>query len=230
MNELINPNKVVVFTGPELTQDCGTPNHRTHTPNGKHRLANYPYSPYAWQQSPAQVIATYNELKQYILAVEPNESYLAIAQLEHQYDVTVITQNIDDLHERSGSTDVRHLHGDITQAMSPTDQKLLIDIGYNYLSFNSNSTEQLRPNIVSYGERTYWQAEARSLISSASIVLAIGVSFDLLPTIHLLRNASIYSERYLLSTKGYSRLLQGYQKIREPFSESVPRIIVGLTR
>ena len=136
-----------------------------------------------WYRNPGLVLDFYNARRRDIRDRQPNEAHRIIAALEKDFDVTVITQNIDDLHEKAGSTRVIHLHGEITKARGENSPKPVYDIGYNdiHLGDKDSRGEQLRPDIVWFGEAVPNIEPAIDLVRQADIFVIIGTSLYILP-------------------------------------------------
>lgn len=136
-----------------------------------------------WYRNPGLVLDFYNARRRDIRDRQPNEAHRIIAALEKDFDVTVITQNIDDLHEKAGSTRVIHLHGEITKARGENSPKPVYDIGYNdiHLGDKDSRGEQLRPDIVWFGEAVPMIEPAAEIVSECDILLVIGTSLVVYP-------------------------------------------------
>ena len=136
-----------------------------------------------WYRNPGLVLDFYSTRRRDIRDRQPNEAHRIIAALEKDFDVTVITQNIDDLHEKAGSTRVIHLHGEITKARGENSPKPVYDIGYNdiHLGDKDSRGEQLRPDIVWFGEAVPMIEPAAEIVSECDILLVIGTSLVVYP-------------------------------------------------
>ena len=136
-----------------------------------------------WYRNPGLVLDFYNARRRDIRDRQPNEAHRIIAALEKDFDVTVITQNIDNLHEKAGSTRVIHLHGEITKARGENSPKPVYDIGYNdiHLGDKDSRGEQLRPDIVWFGEAVPMIEPAAEIVSECDILLVIGTSLVVYP-------------------------------------------------
>lgn len=136
-----------------------------------------------WWQNPELVLEFYNARRREVEHVQPNEAHNIIAELEQHFDVTVITQNIDNLHERAGSSKVIHLHGEITKARGERSDTPVYEIGYNDLHTGDKDSrgEQLRPFIVWFGEAVPMIEKAAEIVSGCDILLVIGTSLNVYP-------------------------------------------------
>ena len=148
-------------------------------------------SPMGWWKNRDLVLRFYNERRTQLAGCKPNEGHLGVAALEKYFDVHVITQNIDNLHERAGSTKVLHLHGELTRARSTVDPSLIYDIGYKEINPGDKCEKgsQLRPHIVWFGEAVPMMDEAIKITGTADIFVVIGSSLNVYPAAGLIENA-----------------------------------------
>ena len=140
-------------------------------------------TPEAWNRNMPLVLRFYNERRKQLGSARPNTGHTGVASLEKFFNVHVITQNIDDLHERAGSTKVVHLHGELTKARSSKDPDLLYDIGYKDINEGDKCEKgsQLRPHVVWFGEAVPMMDEAVRITESADIFVVIGTSLAVYP-------------------------------------------------
>lgn len=140
-------------------------------------------SPEGFAAQPELVLEFYNQRRRQIVEARPNEGHFALARLEELFDVHVITQNIDDLHERAGSTQVLHLHGEIRKARSTRDPRVVVDLPSSELSLGDLGPDgaQLRPHIVWFGESVPMIDPAMDLVQTADVVIVVGTSLQVYP-------------------------------------------------
>lgn len=140
-------------------------------------------TPQAWERDKGLVLRFYNERRRDIVALEPNVAHTILAELQEEYEVKIITQNIDNLHEKAGSQDVLHLHGEITMACSSSGKRHLHDIGFEDIKLGDKcpNGHQIRPFIVWFGEDVPLIPAAVEQVSTADIVLVIGTSLEVYP-------------------------------------------------
>ena len=140
-------------------------------------------SPEGFAAHPELVLEFYNQRRRQIVDARPNEGHFALARLEELFDVHVITQNIDDLHERAGSTQVLHLHGEIRKARSTRDPRVVVDLPGTELSLGDLGPDgaQLRPHIVWFGESVPMIDPAMNLVQTADVVIVVGTSLQVYP-------------------------------------------------
>ena len=136
-----------------------------------------------WSKNPQLVLEFYNQRRSQLQTVEPNPAHRILVELEKDFDINVITQNVDNLHERAGSTNVLHLHGQLTQARSMLDDSLIYDIGYNEIKLGDTCElgSQLRPNIVWFGEAVPLIPAAADLVAQADMLAVVGTSLNVYP-------------------------------------------------
>ena len=201
---------IVFLTGAGISADSGLRTFRD--PDGLWRQVD-PLefcTASALYENPEKVLAFYNQRRRELLSVRPNEAHRIVAELERIHDVTVITQNVDDLHERAGSTKVIHLHGELTKVRPEnghydrdyrTDQ--VIDIGYDKVSLGDTAPNgsQLRPHIVFFGEAVPNIEKAIDLVSRADILLIVGTSLQVYPAAGLYRYARPDIPIYIIDPK-----------------------------
>lgn len=222
----VNPRKIVVFTGAGISIDSGIPAFRF----GEDALwcnhnVNEVATKAALNKSPEKVIDFFNERKKEILAVEPNVAHYAIAKLEEQYEVVVITTNIDDLHERAGSTNVIHVHGSILNARSSEDHELVYSLGDKFIQVGDKCEKgsQLRPDIVLFDEEVHLKTSAQQELKDASKVMIIGSSLSVKPICNIFRAARGRAEK-LIVTPERIRPPYGFKHYPEKSSRVVPLI------
>ena len=144
-----------------------------------------------WHKNPELILRFYNERRKQMFSCEPNKGHLLLAELEKYFEVRIITQNIDNLHEKAGSTQVLHLHGELIKARSSVDPSLIYTIGNKEIRIGDycDKGSQLRPYIVWFGEAVPAMEEAIPLVESADILCIIGTSLNVYPAAGLLHYA-----------------------------------------
>ncbi len=157
-------------------------------------------SPAAWESNRALVLRFYNERRKQLLETGPNQGHLALADLEEIYDVAIITQNVDDLHERAGSSKVLHLHGEIRKSRSTLDPGLIYPIeGWELKEGDlCEKGSQLRPHVVWFGEAVPAISEAARLVRTADIFLVIGTSLNVYPAAGLINDVPDHAPIYII--------------------------------
>ncbi|NLJ06685.1 MAG: NAD-dependent deacylase [Sphingobacteriales bacterium] len=153
-----------------------------------------------WRENPELVLEFYNIRCDLVRKAQPNAAHLALTQLERMYDVDIITQNVDDLHERAGSKHILHLHGEIMKARSSIDDQLIYELGEKNIKLGDKCEKgsQLRPHVVWFGESVPMMDRAIEIVSKAEIFIIIGTSLQVYPAASLLYYAPENSRIYLV--------------------------------
>jgi len=159
-------------------------------------------SPEGWRKNPALVLDFYNKRRRQLFEVEPNKAHFIAAELELDFDVTVITQNVDDLHERAGSTNVIHLHGELLKARSVYNENDIIDHRSD-INLGDVHTDgyQLRPHIVWFGEAVPAIEQAADVVEQADYIIVIGTSMQVYPAAGLIDFAKRTSPVFYIDPK-----------------------------
>ncbi|MFV8194281.1 Sir2 family NAD-dependent protein deacetylase [uncultured Acinetobacter sp.] len=221
--------KLVVFSGAGMSAESGIHTFRDSDGLWENYKIEDVATPEAWQKDPELVQRFYNERRKNILNATPNSAHLAIAALEHQFDVNVITQNIDDLHERAGSSRVLHLHGNIRFAKtSGPDAQItqeLYPIRGCELKLHRDRCKDgypLRPHVVWFGESVPAYQDAIHQIRQADIFIVIGSTLSVYPVAGLIHEISGSCEAYYIDPKAdYHRVPKQYQLLKMTASEGV---------
>ncbi|MCL2040202.1 MAG: NAD-dependent deacylase [Bacteroidetes bacterium] len=197
--------KLVVFTGAGVSAESGI---KTFRDAGglweEHRVEDVA-SAEGWNRNPELVLNFYNARRRRLIEAEPNKAHHLIAKLEEKYEVNVITQNVDNLHERGGSTQVLHLHGELMKVRSTTNKKLVYDVadisknGIDiYYGDKCELGSILRPHIVFFGEAVPNMSKAIKLVADAEIFCIIGTSLAVYPAASLLHYVDLNTKVYLV--------------------------------
>ena len=174
-------------------------------------------SPQAWESDRQLVLRFYNERRKQLLGARPNRAHEILAELEKDFNIHIITQNVDDLHERAGSTKVLHLHGEIRKSRSTIDPSLVYDIkGWELKEGDlCEKGSQLRPHVVWFGEPVDAIPRAAEITSSADIFLVIGTSLNVYPAAGLLNYVPMTSKIFLIDPGETAPIRRNYKYIRE---------------
>ena len=206
--------KLVVLTGAGVSAESGITTFRDS--NGL--WENYKVEDVAtiegWYKDPQLVLDFYNARRAQLADVRPNAAHMAIAALEEEYDVTVITQNVDNLHERAGSTRIIHLHGELTKVrpentyndMDGYSESSVFDIGTDSINIGDLAPNgaQLRPHIVWFGEAVPKIDQALDYVEAADIMLIVGTSLQVYPAAGLYAYAKASTPIYIIDPKEVS--------------------------
>ncbi len=175
--------KLVILTGAGMSQESGIRTFRDMGGLWEEYDVEEVATPEAWHRNPELVMRFYNDRRKQLLESKPNAGHLGLVDLEKDFEVHIITQNVDDLHERAGSKNVLHLHGELKKARSSVDESLIYDINGWELKFGQKCAKgsQLRPHIVWFGEAVPAMEEAIPIAESADIMVVIGTSLNVYP-------------------------------------------------
>ena len=203
--------KLVVLTGAGVSAESGISTFR----NSDGLWENYKVEDVAsiegWYRNPALVLDFYNARRTQLFTVRPNAAHEAIASLEKEYDVTVVTQNVDNLHERAGSTRIIHLHGELTKVRPENccndrdgySEETVFDIGRDEIHIGDMAPNgaQLRPHIVWFGEAVPKIESAIDAVEAADVLLIVGTSLQVYPAAGLYRYAKMTAPIYIIDPK-----------------------------
>ncbi len=180
--------KLVVLTGAGISAESGIRTFRDMGGLWEEYDVMEVASPEAWRRNPELVLRFYNERRRQLGTVKPNAGHLALAEAEKMFEVHIITQNVDNLHERAGSTKILHLHGELTKVRSTLADDLIYDIGYKDINMGQKCEKghQLRPHIVWFGEAVPAISEAAETTRTANIFAVVGTSMNVYPAAGLI--------------------------------------------
>ena len=200
---MTNKQKIVVLTGAGISAESGIPTFRGADGLWEGHDVTVVASPEGWEADPELVLRFYNERRKKALSVKPNRGHEILAELEQDYDVTVITQNIDNLHERAGSTHVVHLHGELFKVRSTLDESLVYDLEGWELNLGDlcEKGSQLRPHIVWFGEMVPMMEVAARTATTADIFLVVGTSMVVYPAASLIDYVGHEVPKYIIDPK-----------------------------
>ena len=192
--------KVVVLTGAGMSADSGLKTFRDSDGLWEGFDVNEVATVDGWRKDPEKVLAFYNARRKQAHKANPNKGHKALAKLEEHFDVTVITQNVDNLHEQAGSTNVIHLHGELSKVRSVKDPSLIYDIGGDpiQLGDTAEDDEQLRPHVVWFGEMVPNMEVASEIVPQADILIVIGTSLAVYPAAGLVDYAQPGIPKYII--------------------------------
>ena len=203
--------KITVLTGAGVSAESGISTFRDSDGLWENYNVEDVASIEGWYRNPALVLDFYNLRRAQLAAVRPNGAHMAIAALENEYDVTVVTQNVDNLHERAGSTRIIHLHGELTKVrpenacneMDGFSEETVFDIGTDSIGIGDFAPNgaQLRPHIVWFGEAVPKIDAAIDSVEAADILLIVGTSLQVYPAAGLYRYARNDTPIYIIDPK-----------------------------
>jgi NAD-dependent deacetylase len=191
--------KLVILSGAGISQESGISTFRDANGLWENHDIMEVASIQGWHKNPELVLDFYNQRRRQLSEVKPNEAHNIIVQLEDQFEVTIITQNVDDLHERAGSKNVIHLHGELYKACSQRNKNKVIEWKTDInLSDKAEDDSQLRPFIVWFGEDVPLLDPATDMVYDADILIVIGTSLQVYPAANLIHFAHNAKKKYLI--------------------------------
>ena len=202
MSTNTDKKRLVVLTGAGMSAESGFKTFRDSGGLWENYNVEDVTSIQGWYRNPKLMTDFYNDLRSQLEKAQPNEGHKILAELEKYFSVFIITQNVDNLHERAGSSHVLHLHGELTKARPVNDdsERKLIDIGYRPLEYGEKNSdgELLRPHIVWFGEAVPAISEAARLVRSADIFAVVGSSLVVYPAAGLIHDLRGSTKSYLI--------------------------------
>lgn len=192
--------KVVIFTGAGISAESGIKTFRDSDGLWEEYSIEQVATPQAWYKNKELVLEFYNKRRKQVMNTLPNKGHLALVELEQKYDVHIITQNIDDLHERAGSKRVLHLHGEITKSRSTVDPSLIYNINGSDLKLGDmcEKGSQLRPHIVWFGEMVPEIENAHRIAQGANLFIVVGTSLAVYPAAGLIDVVPPQTPKFLI--------------------------------
>lgn len=220
--------KIVVLTGAGMSAESGIKTFRDSDGLWEEYRVEDVATFEAWSRDQAMVQEFYNKRRAELGRSQPNKAHKSLVDLEEKFNVYIITQNIDDLHERAGSSQVIHLHGELTKARSSVDDNLLYDIGYSEIKKGDTCEHgsQLRPHVVWFGEPVPMIEEAAETLIDADILLIIGTSLQVYPAAGLMHYAPSTCRKYVIDPKSLPvKGISGLEVIQKTAGEGVPELV-----
>jgi NAD-dependent deacetylase len=224
--------KLVVLSGAGVSAESGLKTFRDSDGLWEGYDVTEVATPRAWRKNPKLVLDFYNMRRRDVAAAKPNAAHIGLAELEKDFDVTIITQNIDDLHERGGSTKVLHLHGEIFQMRSEHDERNIYEIrGDIRLGDKAGDGGQLRPNIVWFEEPVPMMEEAIPFAYGADIFVVVGTSLVVYPAAGLVNYVSPMTPKYIIDKRvPFTQNFQNLIAIEKPATEGVQELLALLKK
>ena len=199
---MVMKKKITVLTGAGVSAESGINTFRDADGLWEGHDVMEVASPQGFHKNPELVLNFYNERRRQLPQVQPNKAHIALADLENGFDVTIITQNVDDLHERGGSSNVVHLHGELLKVRSTGDESCVLDWADDLILGNLCSKgHQLRPHIVWFGEEVPMLEKAVHITAASDILIVIGTSMQVYPAAGLVNYATPGTPIYFIDPK-----------------------------
>ena len=217
--------KITVLTGAGISAESGLKTFRDSDGLWENHRIEDVATPDAWSRDPELVLKFYNERRKQVNEAQPNKAHKLLSELESNYEVSIVTQNIDDLHERGGSTKVYHLHGEINKARSSFDPSLVYELDNWEMKMGDTCDKgyQLRPHIVWFGEPVPMIDQVMHFFEMADKIIVIGTSLAVYPAAGLINYASPGVEKYYIDPLGISNM------DREDFTVIAKKAVDGVS-
>lgn len=225
--------KLVVFTGAGISAESGIKTFRDSGGLWEEFDINEVATPQAWEKNQKLVLDFYNKRRKQVLQAQPNKAHYALVELEAKYDVQIITQNIDDLHERAGSKKVLHLHGEITKSRSSIDDTLVYKITGEEIKLGDTCEKgsQLRPHIVWFGEMVPLMDTAYVIAEKADLFMVVGTSMAVYPAAGIIDYSPQDIPKYLIDPSDVKiNGITNLKIIKEKASIGLPKLASDLLK
>lgn len=218
--------KVVILTGAGISAESGISTFRDSDGLWEQYRVEDVATPEGYRANPELVLDFYNQRRRQLATVEPNEGHRQLVRLEQKYDVHIITQNVDNLHERAGSSNVLHLHGELTKARSERNPDLIIEIGTRDILMGDKASDgaQLRPHIVWFGEAVPNIEPAAALCEQADFFIVVGTSMNVYPAAGLIHYVPRQAPCYLVDPKAVA-VQRSIQVVQEKAGIGVKKVV-----
>lgn len=220
--------RMVVLTGAGISAESGIATFRDSGGLWENFDVMQVASPEGWAQDKELVNRFYNERRKQLATAEPNAGHKGLVDLEEMFEVHVVTQNVDNLHERAGSSNILHLHGELTKVRSCDNPSLVYDIGYREVSLEEKAEDgaMFRPHIVWFGEAVPAIEQAAALSMAADVFVVVGTSLAVYPAAGLVQYAKKEAPIYLIDpNRPTGQQMFDYHFIQEPASTGVAKLI-----
>ena len=220
--------KIVVLTGAGISAESGIRTFRDSDGLWEGHDVMEVASPEGWAKNQSLVLEFYNQRRKQAIDAKPNRGHFALAELEKEHDVSIITQNVDNLHEKAGSTNVLHLHGELFRSRSTVDENLVYDMDGWELKPGDKCEKgsQLRPNIVWFGEMVPMMEPAVQIVREADAFMVVGTSLVVYPAASLIDFVPFGAPKFVIDPKiPYVQKQPDLYFIEEPATTGVEKAI-----
>jgi len=227
----MSKQKIVVLTGAGMSAESGLKTFRDENGLWEGHDVMQVASPEGFAKNPALVLEFYNQRRRQLLDVAPNQGHLALAWLEQTFDVSIVTQNVDNLHEQAGSSHVVHLHGELFKVRSTRNENYILDwTGDLVLGDSDENGHQLRPHIVWFGEMVPMLETAAQITQQAEILIIVGTSMQVYPAASLIHYAPSNTPIYFIDPRPNIRAsdFENLTIIPKTAAEGVPTLVEHL--
>jgi NAD-dependent deacetylase len=222
--------KIVVFTGAGMSAESGIKTFRDSDGLWENHPVEDVATPQAWARNPRLVLDFYNARRKQMREVEPNKGHAALVELEKCFNVQIITQNVDNLHERAGSSSVLHLHGELDKVRSTRNPKLIFTPEHWEIKLGDVGEDgaQLRPHIVWFGEQVPMFDVAIDITQTADIMIVVGTSLVVYPAASLIEYVPANAPIFLIDPKAEPQSRRNIEIIRGTAAEELPEFVKKL--
>lgn len=218
--------KIVILTGAGISAESGLGTFRDAGGLWDRFKIEDVATPEAWLKNPKLVLDFYNERRRLNLLAEPNQAHFSLVELQQYFDVSIVTQNIDDLHERAGSNNVVHLHGEILKAKTSEFSMDYFNVeGDIKLGDLGKDGQQLRPHVVWFGEAVPMLDKAIEVVQQADVFIVIGTSLNVYPAANLIHYTKPNIPTYIVDPNEIKSLPKNYTLIKSNATEGVPKLV-----
>jgi len=228
-----NIKHITVFTGAGISAESGLKTFRGHDGLWEGNRIEDVATPEAWHRNPELVQRFYNERRKSCLQAQPNAAHNALVELSRYYDVDIITQNIDDLHERAGSVKVLHLHGEIVKSQSSLDPELVYPIEGDEIKMGDRCAlgSQLRPHVVWFGESVPNMIRALQIVQYTDMLIVVGTSLQVYPAAQLVFETKSECKIVVIDPQANRHRIEGdVEYIDKNATEGVPYLVNFMTK
>lgn len=219
---------VVVLSGAGMSAESGIATFRDSGGLWEQYSVEEVATPEGFRRNPQLVLDFYNARRKAAFDAKPNDGHIGLAEMEKEYKVSIITQNVDDLHERAGSTNVLHLHGELSKVRSTADPSLIYTLTPDnpeiHIGDKCEKGSQLRPHIVWFGEAVPMIEKAMKIVRTADVLVVIGTSLNVYPAAGLLNYVDPGVPVYLIDPNEVKTYQQGIYFIQKGASEGVQEL------
>ena len=219
---------IIVLTGAGISAESGIPTFRDTGGLWEQYDVMELASMQGWEKNPSLVLDFYNVRRKKVREALPNAAHMALASLEKHFNTIIITQNVDDLHERAGSSRVLHLHGEILKARSSIDDRLVYELGDKdiHLGDLCEKGSQLRPDVVWFGEAVPMISTATTLVQTTDIFIVVGTSLAVYPAASLIYYVSAETEKFIVDKNiPHLSAVSNLTAIEESAATGVPLLV-----
>ena len=220
--------KIVVLTGAGMSAESGIATFRDSGGLWEQYRIEDVATPEAFRRNPQLVLDFYNMRRRESLKAIPNKGHIGLSEMQKEYDISIITQNVDNLHEKAGSRNVLHLHGELMKARSSANEDMIYDIDPSsaeiHLGDKAPDGSQMRPHIVWFGEAVPMMYEAEQEVRKADILVVIGTSLNVYPAAGLINYAPTGTPIYLIDPNDVSVHRTDVHFIKKGASEGVAEL------